>query len=281
MTKEELQARIEKKEKDIQKINKRIVKWSANMNDEAMRVARTYGYMAYGSPDKKAASTQYILYKNAHKNDNTVWNNDDWRNRGPNLDELMRAYIDLFDADNTINKYKTALDKLTNFEKEEKIEIIWNFLQDWKQKTFDWIVENCTHYYDLQQHEEEAWQAYIQQHDLQQQQQSYRTKKSFTNSYYRDIGPTTKEVYLYKGGCDTAKLEKILTQDVRDKYTSFVNQVTEKAGEIVDASDLKIGGKGDINGFVQGTKNKVKVWTTLAGGYIQCWHYRSYVHIVD
>ena len=62
------------------------------------------------------------------------------------------------------------------------------------------------------------------------------------------------------------------------------------AGEIQNASELRVGEKGEINGFVQGSKAKVHVETVGAGGYNtgiivnvkhgQIFHYRTLVHEV-
>ena len=59
----------------------------------------------------------------------------------------------------------------------------------------------------------------------------------------------------------------------------MIDQVSEKIGEITDASHLSIGEKGEINGIIVGTNGKAKIETIGAGGYnIQRYHFRTLVH---
>ena len=86
---------------------------------------------------------------------------------------------------------------------------------------------------------------------------------------------------LYLGKIDEQLLDKYLDKEVESKYKALVARITEKAGEIEDASGLYIANNGEINGLVKGTKNTVRVETITAGGYnIQILHYRVLVHIV-
>ena len=80
----------------------------------------------------------------------------------------------------------------------------------------------------------------------------------------------------------TEKLNKILDDEVTNKYKDLVRRITKVVGEIQDVSNLSIGSKqGEINGTVKGTKGIATVDTISAGGYnIQCFHYRVLVHKV-
>ena len=51
-------------------------------------------------------------------------------------------------------------------------------------------------------------------------------------------------------------------------------------GEITDTKELSIGDKGDLNGFVVGTKGRCKVETISACGEIQRFHYRTLFKMV-
>lgn len=89
---------------------------------------------------------------------------------------------------------------------------------------------------------------------------------------------------------DHEKLDELLRKEKEPKYWDLVDRITEKAGEILDASELYISASGNINGQVQGTKNTVAVETIGAGGknsYIivnskhgQIFHYRTLVNII-
>lgn len=63
------------------------------------------------------------------------------------------------------------------------------------------------------------------------------------------------------------------------KYDFIIERTNEIVGQITDASNLTIGAKGDLNGFILGTKGSAKVQTIGAGGYnIQCFHFRTLIH---
>ena len=74
MTEQEIKTRIDKKEKEIQKIEKRIQKWTTGMNEEAKQIVATgrreliliaqdtskYGKDIYGEP-KLAELLRFII----------------------------------------------------------------------------------------------------------------------------------------------------------------------------------------------------------------------------
>lgn len=76
-------------------------------------------------------------------------------------------------------------------------------------------------------------------------------------------------------------IKKVLDREVERKRINFILRITKKAGNIIDASNLRIGMNSEINGIVKGSKTNVRVTTISAGGYnIQCFHYRVLVHEV-
>ena len=147
MTPEQIQARIEKKEKDIEKIQRRITKWSSGLRPEDIEVCKPYGEpdAAYGCPNYEAARTAYSNYVRSHTD---IPTSDDW-NKGPNIGELASAYRDLADARKTLLNYQSALAKINEFDSEEKIPAIWEFLTDWEAKCKEWYIRNADKYFNL------------------------------------------------------------------------------------------------------------------------------------
>lgn len=73
-------------------------------------------------------------------------------------------------------------------------------------------------------------------------------------------------------------LEKFLSDEVDVKRADLIARVEKIAGKIKDASALRIGMNGSLNGYVAGEKKTVEVRTIDAGGvWIQCYHYRVLV----
>lgn len=76
-----------------------------------------------------------------------------------------------------------------------------------------------------------------------------------------------------------AKLQKELAEEANRKYDFIVERATEITGKITDASGLKVGAKDDLNGYIIGERGTAKVQTIGAGGYnIQCFHFRTLIN---
>lgn len=76
-----------------------------------------------------------------------------------------------------------------------------------------------------------------------------------------------------------ARLDKDLKEEANRKYDFIIERTNAIVGQITDASNLKVGAKSDLNGFIIGTKGVAKVQTIGAGGYnIQCYHFRTLIN---
>ena len=289
MTREELQTRIEKKNKDIEKIQKRITKWVSGMNNEAKQLAQNCELTATDSDYKDALRAARTYLRN-NDNDATVMNPDDF-NKGPNMDEAIRAYCDLAEAKVTLKKYQEQLSKIDEFNNSEKVEVIWDFLMNWRKEAYNFYVENVKLYKELKDNYDAKLEEFMSQPenkdfidkapDNRKVTFRMRLQNQFKEHYYSRIEGLTMNISNGYGKWDDQKLNKVLDKDVQNKYNKFIAQIQEKAGNIVDVSMLHIGPKGDINGYVTGDKNKVHVETIMAGGYnIQILHYRTLVNIV-
>lgn len=289
MTKEELELRIEKVKEKISKIENRITKWTNGMNDEAKSLAAACE-LVHDDPKMKAAYDAYANYKKDHEYDPTVYNQNDW-NKGPQFNDAYNAYRDLAEAKNTLHKYEVALTKLINFNNAEKIEVIWAFLQDWKKDVKEWIIDGCEllgrlrekheeelHKFEQSEEYKEKFNRYKEIYHYNDWRAKYELEKVFDSRYYSEVPELSYKFHTRHGAYDEKALEKFLDAQVRAKYNDLVNRITEKAGEIIDASGLYISRNGQINGIVIGKDHPVKVETISAGGYnIQRFHYRTLV----
>ena len=78
-----------------------------------------------------------------------------------------------------------------------------------------------------------------------------------------------------------AKLEKMLSDEVRAKRLDLYYRCTAAVGVITDTTGLYVGNNGSLNGFVRGENGSAFVETIMAGGFnIQCLHYRVLVKMV-
>ncbi len=305
MSKEELLKRIEKKEKDIEKINKRIAKWSKGLRSEDIEIVKPFGEIdcIYGTPK---SSKQYEIYKQ-YKTRDDIPKSDDW-NKGPDFSELYNAYRDLGENKATLKKYQDSLAKIDNFNNIEKIGPLWDFLTEWENKVFNWYLVNAERYFNLKKNYSTEWEKekphYIEMYPSRSgYNNDYRAEQAFKKDYYASINQLTQDLVTFKYEkvyddpnhkyewddykrvlssytVDKEKLAKVLADEKIRKYEDLVNRITSIVGTIQDAKGLSIGNQnGEINGFVIGDKGKANVETISAGGYnIQCFHYRVLVH---
>lgn len=315
MKKEELLTRIEKKEQAIAKIEKRIAKWTKGLSQEAIEIAKEYGLdnHEWQTQTRKDLYAKYKTYKEAHSVE--CFNQDDW-NKGPNLDETMRAYADLRDAQITIEKYRNALQVELAKENElenNKIDTIWNFLLAYKERVKEYVRDNLywvIEYHRLDHiscdlhnngwshtHIENGKRVYDDEYAKQVEEISNLEKQAKANIHpltalcvKRDYSHYEKDskVDYY---INEEMLEEELTKDITSKYFKLIEQITKYTGLIQDAKGLSVGNKGDLNGVVIGEKGKARVETIGAGGYNnniildsgrhgQCFHFRTIVNPV-
>ena len=172
-----------------------------------------------------------------------------------------------------LEKYKNSLKNLDNFEKQDKVKVIWDFLLRWKEDAFNFIKDNAQELYSLKTNYQEAFEKYKSEHpedfNGHNWRQEYYKEKEFEQIYYASIHRLTYEVYIRKGQIDEKRLNNILDKDIEAKYKNLENKIKKVCGDIVDASNLRIAGNGMINGYIIGTEGRAYVETIVAGGYNQ------------
>ena len=211
-----------------------------------------------------------------------------------NIDSCRTKNSEIESLTNTLTKYNEQLSKLSSFEQEEKIKVIWDFLLKWREDTYNKVVENAQQLYTLDKEYNDAFKKYKEEHKERFEKASYMGKigieQQFREDYYSSIFPITRNVYTWRGKIDEKKLNNILDRDIESKYKRIIAKVKKVCGEIVDASDLHIGNDGTINGLIKGTIGNGYVETIVAGGYNQnvivnskhgqIAHYRVIIHKV-
>ena len=121
------------------------------------------------------------------------------------------------------------------------------------------------------------------------------------NGYFRDLTPEEKKLPKYRYAYhvkirdgeweylrhyflstyeeSVEKLQKELDEEAKRKYDFIVERATAITGKITDASGLQVGAKDDLNGYIIGERGTAKVQTIGAGGYnIQCFHFRTLIN---
>lgn len=303
MEKQEIINRISKKEEQIKKIEARVKKWQ----DAKCEAGYIKQYAGWWTPKPKSIKTMDDLIKARYDYFNGTEDMDTCTKRTQDSyegflkdcdNEIRYAQRDLDDANATLAKYKVELDKANNYDNEEKVKPIWDFLMGWRSQAYEWYIKHAEYYFGLQQGYREAKGKFMQSNP----NATYWQKREWESSYYRYVDQLTKDIthikttqvkdpnsqwgYYYEPESytvDEEMLNKALDKEVKTKYTRLIEEITHITGTITDAKGLSIGGKGDINGVVIGNQGKAKVLTFPAGIHwiIQRPHYRTKITKVD
>lgn len=119
----------------------------------------------------------------------------------------------------------------------------------------------------------------------------YYERRYFTNRWgkqdYKDVKVKDGEYEWLKpyNQYDENEAYKRLQKDVEEeanrKYDFIIERTNRIVGQITDASGLYVSDNFELNGIIIGTNGKARVETITAGGYnIQCLHFRVLVHPV-
>ncbi len=106
----------------------------------------------------------------------------------------------------------------------------------------------------------------------------HRTEVKVKDGEYEWLSPYSQQ-RTYEEAMQ--KLKKDLELEAVRKYDFIIERTNAIVGEITDATALKLGEKDDLNGYVIGTRGVASVKTIGAGGYnIQCFHFRTLINRV-
>lgn len=114
--------------------------------------------------------------------------------------------------------------------------------------------------------------------DMTEKERMANDQKSLSKEGFRQKYSYAKYEYLHYG--TEEKFRKENEKEANIWIINLYSKVVKLTGKIIDATNLKWGGKG-LDGFITGEKTKVRVETIAAGGYnIQKLHLRTLLHKV-
>lgn len=221
--------------------------------------------------------------------------------------DLRVTLKDIETAQKALDGYKAQLTAETEKASSRNVPAIVDFLNGWKVRVMSHYINGLMEYYMEKEYVHELYRkiatpyyctastpeqiAYEEaRKTFRQRCSGYYEEQAYTNRWGK---PDTKEVkvrdgeyewlkpYNHEDSMEEAlnKLEKELTQEWNRKYDFIIERTNEIVGVITDATNLKVGSKGDLNGYIIGTKGTAKVQTIGAGGYnIQCFHFRTLIN---
>jgi hypothetical protein len=188
----------------------------------------------------------------------------------------------------------------------DKIEVIETFMNNWEKKTIEYyknineeLTNLKTEIKTFKEEHKETLAAEEKQYNASVTAEALRWQKLYPKLWsYMCLDHARKAISetglllklsqmeytrysLEKVAIEESKIESKVHLMANNKKMKLYIQVIEKTGNIIDASNLKIGRNGDINGIVTGETASANVETISAGGYnIQCYHFRVLVKII-
>ncbi len=200
--------------------------------------------------------------------------------------DLMYTEKDLDAAKKALSNYEANLVSEKEKAESRNIKVILDFLDMWKARMEAFYVESLPTYLEERKewykfdHEYTEWFNYerfkADPDKIKEKRNEYHEVRKAFYSKWNWLTP-----YLDKDSLNMAKIKKDLETEANAKYDFIIERTNAIVGKITDASDLKIGAKGDLNGIIIGEKGKAKVQTVGAGGYnIQCFHFRTLINKV-
>lgn len=224
--------------------------------------------------------------------------------------DLRITLKDIEEAEKALNEYRAAMEAESEKANSRNVPAIVEFLNGWKARVYGcYRFDECglEAYYAEKQMVHDLYRKIAGHYFYEAktpEEIAFKTAKSTfydkCHGYYKTEHfinrwgkPDTKEVKVQNGEYEwlkpytnantleeaLKKLESDLTQEWNRKYDFIIERTNQIVGTITDASNLKIGAKDDLNGYIIGTKGIAKVQTIGAGGYnIQCFHFRTLIN---
>lgn len=229
--------------------------------------------------------------------------------------DIIGANKKLKEAEIILSNWKEKLNKeleKENFLDNNTPQVIEDFLEEWKQKAYDW---NIKRFIDLKHFKikladdvkvckikyikanPEQFKMYLNENDELDEYwlknlinvRSRGLEKHLIENYLdwksidRRIADFAGKVVLhmctiYDEDKRLKWLDDILKQEKKNKMIDLINRINEITGTITDAKDLSVGVKGNLDGIIIGENGSAKIQTISAGGWnIQCFHFRILV----
>lgn len=206
--------------------------------------------------------------------------------------DLRSCLKDLEEANKALEGYKMQMSTAEEKANSRNVLVIVEFLNAWKERNAKFYEESFVRYlekraeYLRKEKEFTEWFNNARHNDpnaeeimkaFKEMKQEYKANWAFVVYYVER--KYNEKVRGYELSFNSEKLKKDLDQEAERKYDFIIERTNAIVGQITDASNLEIGAKHDLNGYIIGTKGIAKVQTIGAGGYnIQCFHFRTLIN---
>lgn len=248
-----IQKRIEGKEKEIEKLNKKLDRINAAKATNWEKNPYWYSERDLTSTEKELAAAQKAL--------------EDYRDSLQSAEEKANSR-NITAIIKFLNDWKVRV--MQNYK--ESFEIYLKELAEWKAYDKEYIHWANEYGYKLRRDDREAYDRRYKEYK--ERRDNFSKKWNLLSGLVSYKHVDGNLVYYF----EEAKFQKILDEEADAKYDFIVERTNAIVGQITDASGLSVGSKGDLNGIIIGTKGNANVQTIGAGGYaVQVFHFRTLI----
>lgn len=231
------------------------------------------------------------------------------------LDDIKGATKKLAEAETIAGNWQDKLSVAINEEKfieDNAPQVLKDFLEEWKKMAYEWHIRRYNDYQEFKvkiaKDRDDAIVSFVKANP--EEFERYLENGEIINYWANDlinIRGKGLTAYLEENGLDWKSirsrkadfaggavlnmdgmrdeeerlnwLDKVLEREKKAKLLDLCYRISKAVGEIVDASDLRVNQKGNLDGIIIGDKGKAKLETIGAGGWhIQVFHYRTLIH---
>lgn len=202
--------------------------------------------------------------------------------------DLRWTSRDLEEAKKDLEVLKANLLKEQEKANSRNVPAITEFLNEWEAKMVRYFMNEFEAYKEAKEEYNSRDREYcnwLNSHRFHAEglMEERKRRRAEWKEYQKEFQAEWRHVMQFlhgdKGFEETMKRDISIEKD--RKYDDIIERTNEITGKITDASKLKVGAKGDLNGFITGEHGTAKVTTIGAGGYnIQCFHFRTLIHRV-
>lgn len=230
------------------------------------------------------------------------------------VEEISNKQKDIVDWKKSLSKYQMELMAMVS--KKRDIPVLIEFLDRWKALNVDYFlgkaklqsrkeqldeIDNwCKKYQVMVLRYNSIYATVVKEHsnwgsdslieEVHRQENKLMAEIKETRNIYNSLRKSYKQFYgdviMLEDYAERHSIsyresvEIYLQKEWEAKYDKLVNDVKSYIGEIVDCKDLKVSGRGELNGKIKGTDGECIVTTFTAGTNFktyrrqQCFHYR-------
>ena len=209
-----------------------------------------------------------------------------WQNNPYYYNEYDKKYTarDIEQCQKALDDYKDKLAKEQEKANSRNVTAILDFLEDWKTRVRNYHIASVPLFLEARSEWHKIDHEYCEwfNHDrIRASKEEYEQRRKARKEAEKEYRACWGWIFPYmeRDTLNTEKLDKDLEKEANAKYDDIIERTNDIVGTITDATGLRIGKKGDLNGIVIGDRGRAKVQTIGAGGYnIQCYHFRTLIH---